>query len=157
MIIFHSFFPLLFLRLYWVLVVAHRSNYKVICRFFLVPTSMLFKGQLYMHDTAIQKAAASRHQNSQCFRLSSSPMPQLQAVRQRSAHLLMGGPVLCSIQVFNCLERHLLLRRKPMTNLDSVLKSRDITLLTKVHMVKAKIFPVVVYRYKVWTIKKAEH
>ena len=44
-----------------------------------------------------------------------------------------------------------------MTNLDSILKSRDITLLTKVHIVKATIFPVVMYGYESWTIKKAEH
>ena len=44
-----------------------------------------------------------------------------------------------------------------MTNLDSILKSRDITLLIKVHIVKAMIFPVVTYRYEKWTIKKAEH
>ena len=44
-----------------------------------------------------------------------------------------------------------------MTNLDSILKSRDITLLTKVHLVKAMVFPVVVYEYESWTLKKAEH
>ena len=49
------------------------------------------------------------------------------------------------------------LRRKAMTNLDSILKSRDITLLTKVHLVKAMVFPVVVYGFESWTIKKAEH
>ena len=53
-------------------------------------------------------------------------------------------------------ERCLLLGRKPMTNLDSVLKSRDITLLTKVCIVKAMVFPVVMYRRESWTIKKAE-
>ena len=47
--------------------------------------------------------------------------------------------------------------RKAMTNLDSILKSRDITLLTKVHLVKAMVFPVVMYRCESWTIKKAEH
>ena len=47
--------------------------------------------------------------------------------------------------------------RKVMTNLDSILKSRDITLPTKVHLVKAMIFPVVMYRCESWTIKKAEH
>ena len=52
--------------------------------------------------------------------------------------------------------RHLLLGRKAMTNPDSVLKSRDITLPTKVLIVKAKIFPVVMYGYESWTIKKAE-
>ena len=51
----------------------------------------------------------------------------------------------------------MLLERKAMTNLDSVLKCRDITLLTKVCIVKAIIFPVVMYRYESWTIKKAEH
>ena len=51
---------------------------------------------------------------------------------------------------------HLLLGRKAMTNLDSVLKSRDITLLTKVHIIKAMIFPVVLYRCKSWTVKKVK-
>ena len=52
--------------------------------------------------------------------------------------------------------RQFLLGRKAMTNLDRVLKSRDITLLTKVHIIKAMVFPVVTYRYESWTIKKAE-
>ena len=59
----------------------------------------------------------------------------------------------CSLEI----ERHLLLGRKAMANLDSTLKSRDITLPTKVHLVKAKIFPVVMYGCDSWTIKKAEH
>ena len=53
--------------------------------------------------------------------------------------------------------RHLLLGRKAMINLDSILKSRDITLPTKVHLAKAMVFPVVMYRCESWTIKKAEH
>ena len=53
-------------------------------------------------------------------------------------------------------ERHLLLGRKVTTNLDSILKSRDITLLTKVHLVKAMVFPVVMYGCETWTINKAE-
>ena len=53
--------------------------------------------------------------------------------------------------------RHLLLGRKVMTNLDSIFKSRDITLPTKVHLVKAMVFPVVVYGCESWTVKKAEH
>ena len=53
--------------------------------------------------------------------------------------------------------RHLLLGRKAMTNSDNVLNSRDITLPTKVHIVKAMVFPVVMYGYETWTIKKAEH
>ena len=55
------------------------------------------------------------------------------------------------------IKRHLLLGRKAMTNLDSMLKSRDITLLTKVCLVKAMVFPVVMYGCESWTIKKAEH
>ena len=59
----------------------------------------------------------------------------------------------------NCsheIKRHLLLGRKAMTNLDSILKSRDITLLTKVHLVKAVAFPIVMYGCEIWTLKKAE-
>ena len=55
------------------------------------------------------------------------------------------------------IKRHLLLGRKAMTNLDSILKSRDVTLPTKVHLVKAMVFPVVTYGCESWTIKKAEH
>ena len=55
------------------------------------------------------------------------------------------------------IKRRLLLGRKAMTNLDSILKSRDITLLTKVHLVKHMVFPVVTYRCERWTIKKPEH
>ena len=54
------------------------------------------------------------------------------------------------------IKRHLLLGRKVMTNLDSILKSRDIALLTKVHLVKAMVFPAVMYGCDSWTIKKAE-
>ena len=55
------------------------------------------------------------------------------------------------------IERNLLLGRKAVTNLDSILKSRDIALPTKVHLVKAVVFPVVIYGCESWTIKKAEH
>ena len=59
----------------------------------------------------------------------------------------------------NCnheIKRHLLLGGKPMTNLDSILKSRDVTLLTKIHLVKAVVFPVVMFRCESWTVKKVE-
>ena len=59
----------------------------------------------------------------------------------------------CSHEIKRCL----LLGRKVMTNLDSVIKSRDITLPTKVHVVKAMVFPVVMYGCESWTVKKAEH
>ena len=55
------------------------------------------------------------------------------------------------------IKRRLLLGRKVITNLDSIFKSRDITLSTKVHLVKAVVFPVVMYGYESWTVKKAEH
>ena len=55
------------------------------------------------------------------------------------------------------IKRHLLIGRKAMTNLDSILKSRDITLPTKVHLAKAIAFPVVMYGCESWTVKKAEH
>ena len=59
----------------------------------------------------------------------------------------------CSYEIKRCL----LLGRKVMTNLDGILKSRDITLPTKVHLVKAMVFPVVMYGCESWTVKKAEH
>ena len=72
--------------------------------------------------------------------------------------LILGGSKItpdgdCSHKI----KRRLLLGRKVMTNLDSILKSRDITLPTKVHLVKPMIFPVVMYGCEYWTIKKAEH
>ena len=73
------------------------------------------------------------------------------------ADFILGGSKItadgdCSHEI----KRHLLLGRKVMTNLDSILKSRDISLPTKVHLVKAMVFPVVMYGYESWTIKKAE-
>ena len=68
-----------------------------------------------------------------------------------SSKITAGGD--CSHEFKRCL----LLGRKAMTNLDSILKSRDITLPTKVCLVKAMVFPVVMYAYESWTIKKAEH
>ena len=65
--------------------------------------------------------------------------------------IIVGGN--CSHEI----KRQLLLERKAMTNLDSMLESRDITLPTKIHVVKAMVFPVVMYRCESWTIKKAEH
>ena len=55
------------------------------------------------------------------------------------------------------IKRHLLLGRKPVTNLDGILRSRDITLPTKVYLAKAMVFPVVIYGCESWTLKKAEH
>ena len=78
----------------------------------------------------------------------------MEAVRDfifEGSKITAGGD--CSHEI----KRHLLLGRKAMTNLDSILKSRDITLPTKVCLVKAMVFPVVMYGCESWTIKKSEH
>ena len=74
------------------------------------------------------------------------------------ADFILGGSKIttdgdCSHEI----KRHLLLGRKVMTNLDSILKSRDVTLSTKVHLVKAMVFPAVMYRCEIWTVNKTEH
>ena len=71
--------------------------------------------------------------------------------------IFLGSEIIVDSDCSHEIKRHLLLGRKAMTNLDSILKSRDIILLTKVHMVKAMVFPVVMYGSEGWTIKKAEH
>ena len=70
--------------------------------------------------------------------------------------IFLGSKITADGDCSHEIKRHLLLGRKVMTNLDSILKSRDITLPTKVHLVKALIFSVVMYRCESWTIKKAE-
>ena len=70
--------------------------------------------------------------------------------------IFLGSKITMDGDCSHEIKRHLLLGRKVMTKLDSILKSRDITLPTKVHLVKAMIFPVVIYRCESWTIKKAE-
>ena len=69
----------------------------------------------------------------------------------------LGSKITADGDCSHDIKRHLLLGRKIMTNLDSILKSRDITFPTKVHLVKAMVFPVVMYRCESWTIKKAKH
>ena len=71
--------------------------------------------------------------------------------------ILGGSKITADGDCSHGIKRCLLLERKVMTNLDIILKSRDITLPTKVHLVKAMVFPVVMYRCESWTIKKAEH
>ena len=74
------------------------------------------------------------------------------------ADFILGGYQITADSVCSHeIKRHLLLRRKVMTNLNSILKSRDITLPTKVCLVKAMVFPVVMYGCESWTVKKAEH
>ena len=71
--------------------------------------------------------------------------------------ILGGSKITADGDCSHEIKRRLLLGRKVMTNLDSILKGRDITLPTKVHLVKAMVFPLVMYGYESWTIKKAEH
>ena len=71
--------------------------------------------------------------------------------------IFLGSKITADADCSHEIKRHLFLERKAMTNLDSILKSRDITLPTKVHLVKAMVFPVVMYGCESWTIKKAGH
>ena len=71
--------------------------------------------------------------------------------------IFLGSKITADGYCSHEIKRHLLLGRKAMTNLDSILKSRDITLLKQFHLVKALVFPVVMYGCESWTIKKAEH
>ena len=71
--------------------------------------------------------------------------------------MFLGSKITADGDCSHEIKRHLLLGRKVMTNLDSISKSRDITLPTKVHLFKAMVFPVVMYGCESWTVKKAEH
>ena len=73
-----------------------------------------------------------------------------------SDFIFLGPKITTDRDCSHEIKRRLLLGRKVMTNLDSIFKSRDITLLTKVHLVKAMVFPVVMYGCESWTVKKAE-
>ena len=74
-----------------------------------------------------------------------------------SDFLFLGSKITVDDDCSHEIRRRLLLGRKSVTNLDSALKRRDITLLTKVHIVKLMVFPVIMYGYESWTIKKAQH
>ena len=93
--------------------------------------------------------------------MASSPITSWQidgeTVETVSDFILGGSKITVDGDCNHEIKRHLLLGRKVMTNLDSILKSRDITLPTKVHLVKAMVFPVVMYGCESWTVKKAEH
>ena len=71
--------------------------------------------------------------------------------------IILGSKITADGDCLHEIKRHVLLGRKAMTNLDSILKSRKITFLTKVHLPKAVVFPVVMYGFESWTIRKAEH
>ena len=76
--------------------------------------------------------------------------------KQWSDFILGGSKITADGDCSHEIKRHLLLERKVMTNLDSILKSRDVSLPTKVRLVEAMVFPVAIYGYESWTIKKVE-
>ena len=80
-----------------------------------------------------------------------------ETVERVADFIFLGSKITADSDCSHEIKRHLLLGRKVMTNLDRILKSRDITLPTKVHLVKAMVFPMVMYGCESWTIKKAEH
>ena len=79
-----------------------------------------------------------------------------ETMKRVTQFIFLGSKITADGDCSHDIKRHLLLGRKAMTNLDSIFKSRDITLLKKVHLVKAMVFPVVMYGCEKWTIKKAE-
>ena len=93
--------------------------------------------------------------------MASSPITSWQSdgekVETVSDFIFLGSKITVDGDCGHEIKRHFLLGRKAITKLDSVLKSRDIILLTKAHLVKAMVFPVAMYGYESWTIKKAEH
>ena len=90
--------------------------------------------------------------------MASGPITSWQIDGETVADFILGGSKITTDGDYSHeIKRHLLLGRNTVTNLDSILKRRDITLQTKVHLVKAMVFPVVMYGYESWTIKKAEH
>ena len=92
--------------------------------------------------------------------MASHPIPSWQidgeTMETVTDFILLGSEIIADGDCTHEIKKHLLLERKAMTNLDSILKSRDITLPTKVHLVKVMVFPVVMYGCESWTIKKAE-
>ena len=80
-----------------------------------------------------------------------------ETVETVSDFIILGSKISGDDECSHEIKSHLLLGRKVMTTLDSIFKSRDITLPTKVHLVKAMVFPVVMYGCESWTVKKAEH
>ena len=90
--------------------------------------------------------------------MASGPITSWQIDEETVADFILGGSkIIAGSDCSHKIKRHLLLGRKVMTNLDSIFKSRDITLPTKVCLVKAMFFPVVIYGCESWTMKKAEH
>ena len=108
--------------------------------------------QIWIMGGNVSKSFMEKDHLSYCFREITSW--QIDGERTRTDFIFLGSRIIADGDCSH--ERRSLLERKAMTNLDSILKSRGITLLTKVHLVKAMAFPVVMYGCESWTIKKVE-
>ena len=100
--------------------------------------------------------------NIQKTKIMASGVPTLNANRWKKVEavidfIFLGSKITAEDDRIHDIKRHLLLGRKAMTNLDSIIKSRDITLLTKIHIVKDRVLPIAMYSCESWTIKKAKH
>ena len=115
---------------------------------------------LVIEDERREKQTGLKFNNQRAKIMASGPITSWEihgeTVETVSEFILGGSKITADSGCSHEIKRRLLLGRKAMTNLDSILKSRDITLPTKVHLVKALIFPVVMYGCESWTIKKAE-
>ena len=115
---------------------------------------------LLMKEKEESEKAGLKHNIEKTKIMASSPMTSWQidgkTVQTVSDFILEGSKITTDGDCSHEIKRHLLLGRKAMTNLDSILKSRDITLPTKVRLVKAVVFPVVLYGCESWTLRKAE-
>ena len=127
------------------------SNHLILCHPFLFLPSNFLSSRVFSNELAL------------CIRwpkdwLFSFTIPQIdgETVETVSDFILGGSNITADGDYSHEIKRCLLLGRKVMTNLDSILKGRDITLPTKVHLVKAMVFPVVMYGCESWTVKKAE-
>ena len=107
------------------------------------------------------KKAGLKIQHSRTKTMASSPITSWQidgeTMETVTDFIFLGSKITVDGDYSHEIKRHLLLGRKVMSNLDSIFKSRDITLPTKVRLVKAMVFPVVMYGCESWTVKKAEH
>ena len=116
---------------------------------------------LFMRVKENNEKAGLKHNIQKIKIMASGPITSWQidgeTVETVADFMLLGSKITAGGDCSHEIQRRLLLGRKVMTNLDSIFQSRDITLPTKVHLVKAMVFPVVMYGCESWTIKKAEH
>ena len=99
----------------------------------------------------------AQHSENKDHGIWSHPFKANREKEERVQIIFLGSKITADSDCSHKIKRRLLLGRKAMTDLDSILKSRNLTLLTKVHIIKAMVFPVVMYGCESWTIKKAEH